>query len=522
MKYWAFLSYSHTDRKWGDWLHKALETYRVPRHLIGKESRDGKVPPRLFPIFRDREELPVSADLGSNINEALRESRYLIVVCSPRAAQSRWVGEEIKTFKRLGREDRILALIIDGEPNASDGKPGFVSADECFPEPLRYRFGADGQLCSERTEPIAADAREGKDGRNNAKLKLLAGLLGINYDELKQRDQDCRLRRARGILATAAILLAIFAALSIALFLKQREATRAREQATRSRDEARARLSDNYLDRGLALLKSGDRTQGAANLVAALRADPTNNFAADRLLFELNYGDWLLAKTVVAIPEDLQRFSRSHEETSLLKARFSSDGKDLEAITLDFDGRPARVFHVNLTQHDWKLVADQRKPLSASPDRFLNASHCEDYEVRLTETNPELKRLKQILNRDFNEWPPSLCFSDDRRWAAFVDYNSDIYPSGASPIHLIDWSQGKEITPKNAGVEVTVGSQATGEEVTKRELLGLPAFDSKHSFVWVFREGRRDYSTLEGIDLVTGDKILERYLYPQTEGLRGS
>jgi hypothetical protein len=43
-KYWAFLSYSHRDKKWGDWLHKALETYRIPRRLIGKESRDGKVP----------------------------------------------------------------------------------------------------------------------------------------------------------------------------------------------------------------------------------------------------------------------------------------------------------------------------------------------------------------------------------------------------------------------------------------------------------------------------------------------
>src|SRR5438874_2405779 len=118
MKYWAFLSYSHTDKKWGDWLHKALETYRVPRRLVGKESRDGKVPERVYPIFRDREELPVSADLGSNINEALGESRYLIVICSPRSAQSRWLGEEIKTFKKLGREDRILALIDDVQQHA--------------------------------------------------------------------------------------------------------------------------------------------------------------------------------------------------------------------------------------------------------------------------------------------------------------------------------------------------------------------------------------------------------------------
>jgi hypothetical protein len=75
-KYCAFLSYSHADKKWGDWLHKALETYRVPRRIVGQDSSDGKIPKRLFPIFRDREELRVSADLGTNINEALRQSRY--------------------------------------------------------------------------------------------------------------------------------------------------------------------------------------------------------------------------------------------------------------------------------------------------------------------------------------------------------------------------------------------------------------------------------------------------------------
>ena len=69
--------------------------------------------------------------------QALRQSRYLIVICSPHAAQSRWVGQEIVEFKKLEREDRILALIVAGEPNASDGKPGFAPGDECFPKPMR-------------------------------------------------------------------------------------------------------------------------------------------------------------------------------------------------------------------------------------------------------------------------------------------------------------------------------------------------------------------------------------------------
>ena len=198
-RYWAFISYSHRDRRWGDWLHRSLETYRVPRRLVGKPSRDGVVPGRVFPIFRDREELPVSADLGQNINQALRESRYLIVICSPRSAASRWVNEEVLYFKRLGRADRILALIVEGEPNASDGKPGVPPGDECFPEAMRFHLGEGGGLSAYCAEPIAADARDGKDGRDNARLKLLAGLLGVNYDALKRRDE--RRRRARRLLA---------------------------------------------------------------------------------------------------------------------------------------------------------------------------------------------------------------------------------------------------------------------------------------------------------------------------------
>ena len=39
-KYWAFISYSHQDKAWGDWLHKALETYRVPKRIVGRASRE--------------------------------------------------------------------------------------------------------------------------------------------------------------------------------------------------------------------------------------------------------------------------------------------------------------------------------------------------------------------------------------------------------------------------------------------------------------------------------------------------
>jgi eukaryotic-like serine/threonine-protein kinase len=65
----------------------------------------------------------------------LESSLYLIVICSPRAAVSRWVNREIEVFKSLGGEARVLCLIVDGEPNA-DSNLGEL---ECFARPSASR-----------------------------------------------------------------------------------------------------------------------------------------------------------------------------------------------------------------------------------------------------------------------------------------------------------------------------------------------------------------------------------------------
>ena len=204
-KYRAFISYSNADKIAAAWLFNALDTYRVPHKVRATAGRDGPVPARLYPIFRDREEFPASSDLGTQIEQALEASATLVVVCSPNSAKSHWVNEEILTFKRMGREGRILALIIGGEPNA-DGKAGINPGEECFPEALRYRWGNDGNLSDVRMEPIAADAREHGDGRTNAKLKVIAGILGINYDALKRREETRQWRRSMAAAVAAATL----------------------------------------------------------------------------------------------------------------------------------------------------------------------------------------------------------------------------------------------------------------------------------------------------------------------------
>lgn len=191
-RYMAFLSYSHDDEETASWLHEELEEFHVPPRLVGKLTDHGPIPKQLAPIFRDRHELAAASDLGEEIEEAIAGSRFLIVLCSTSAAKSRWIDEEIACFKRLHREDRILAAIIDGEPFASDD-PGH-EAEECFPASLRVHFDRRGRPTAQRAEPIAADLRDGGDGRKMGLLKIAAGMMGVGLDDLAQREASRRRR----------------------------------------------------------------------------------------------------------------------------------------------------------------------------------------------------------------------------------------------------------------------------------------------------------------------------------------
>ncbi len=126
-RYKAFISYSHADETWARWLHRSIEAYRLPKNLIGSHTPLGKVPARIRPVFRDRDELSSAADLGSTVTQALSDSENLIVICSPAAAASHWVREEIREFVRLGRRDRIFCIIVDGEASASGSVAAAVS-----------------------------------------------------------------------------------------------------------------------------------------------------------------------------------------------------------------------------------------------------------------------------------------------------------------------------------------------------------------------------------------------------------
>ncbi|MXO96719.1 TIR domain-containing protein [Erythrobacter aquimaris] len=186
-RYKAFISYSHRDKRVANWLHHALETYRLPNG--GGESKDRY---GLRPIFKDRDELPAADNLGEAIEQAIRASDALIVLCSPSAAQSPWIAREIDLYKRLNGDRGIFPVIVDGEP------------PENFPPPLLVHY-ENGEPTEAQSEPIAADLRPEGDGRKLAKLKLIAGLANLDLDSLVQRDA-ARRQKKLAIVAAASLV----------------------------------------------------------------------------------------------------------------------------------------------------------------------------------------------------------------------------------------------------------------------------------------------------------------------------
>ncbi len=207
MRYNAFISYRHgeLDGLVAEKLHRMLETYKIPTKLAQKTGKK-----RIERVFRDRDELPTSSDLSGSIDEALQNSEYLILICSKRTCQSMWVMREVERFSELHGEDKIVALLIDGEP------------DESFPPKIRWR-----EINGERVEvePLAADIRASDWAKSikllkSEKLRLLAPILGCAYDDLKQRHRERRIKRITTIASCAFAAVLAFGSFSFYQFMR--------------------------------------------------------------------------------------------------------------------------------------------------------------------------------------------------------------------------------------------------------------------------------------------------------------
>ena len=268
--YDAFISYVSrgADAEIASALQRDLESFRVPRKLV-----EAGYPASLRPVFRDVSDLAAASSLRNSLKRELRRSRFLIVLCSPRAQRSEWVNEEIRQFLALGREDRVLAVLLEGEP-ADSFPPALEIVRDSL---LSVDAASDG--------PLAADLRpkgrlSKRQQQRTAVLRLAAAILGCNYDDLVRRAEERSARFRRRIAASVAIVLMVFVVLAL-LFEKRSVRAASADMAIDRIDEETTLLarsisaaleqSDPVMDRLSSLARDHDPLKAYDRVAHSLR-----------------------------------------------------------------------------------------------------------------------------------------------------------------------------------------------------------------------------------------------------------
>ncbi|MBR4395209.1 MAG: TIR domain-containing protein [Eubacteriaceae bacterium] len=272
--YDGFISYRHKpdDTFVASTLQKMLEHYRVPKKI---QQLSGKK--RINRIFRDKEELTITDDLEADITEALKSAEFLIVICSPEAAESEWVNKEILTFLEYHDRSKVMAVMISGE--AKDSLPPALMREE------KRQIYENGEMkeITRLIEPLYVNAK----GRTNAErkknlkadfLRLAAPMLHCSYDDLKQRHREYETRRRLAIAAGAAALSAAF---GIYAWVKARQINEQYQAALINQSRYLSEVSSD-------MLSQGDRIGAIATALSALPSEDNDRPVVPEAAYALN------------------------------------------------------------------------------------------------------------------------------------------------------------------------------------------------------------------------------------------
>lgn len=480
-EYFAFISYKREDEKWAKWLQHKLEYYKVPIS-IRRDNPD--VPERIRPVFKDTTDLAPGV-LAEKIREALSSSQYLIVICSPRAANSVWVSKEVQAFIDSGREDKIIPFIIGGAPNAENPE------DECFPEGLR-------QLSGEK-ELLGANVNE--MGRDAAAIKVISRMFNLRFDALWQRHEKNRRKRLLGIIAVS--IAAIIAAILMGFLLIERTKTlQERDRTIIERDKAYEIVSQTNqelkLSRDKLMAVNKELKQSNENLRLAQDSiksankkiiEKADSLWKSRLALEREKAE----RSIAEVQKALQERSSAEEKSASLLA----EGNVIEAI---------------------KVILDQMEtaaPYNYSPRLERNLRTACDI---LESDSPKLIQ-KYPLEAGFGEdvEPIRVRFSSEQGKVVVSNYETNIIDlkTGKS-LHSLMAFDGIEILPGGAtGVgygdnrivwfDVRTGETQIVEPEVKSNNVQLLAISKNGDYIYVL-DHFGDSSTII-LDAHTGRKV---------------
>ena len=195
-KYFAFISYNAKDTAWGKKLQKKLEHYKLPSTLCSQHNWERKP---IKPVFFAPTDIQPGG-LSEELQERLKASQNLIVICSPNSAKSQWVGKEIEFFHNLGRTKNIHFFIVDGIPHSGDPET------ECF-NPIIDKLGLPEILGANIHEQIY---RQPWLNKERAYVQLVSKLLGVEFDTIWQRHKRQLIQKAMAwTIGSVAVLCAL-------------------------------------------------------------------------------------------------------------------------------------------------------------------------------------------------------------------------------------------------------------------------------------------------------------------------
>ena len=224
--YDAFISDSHAkDKPVAAALQAVVQTLGKPWYRR-----------RALRVFRDDTSLSATPGLWPSIEQALAQSRFLILLASPEAAASQWVGKEVAYWLEHKGGETLLIALTDGDLSWDSVAGDFTSpGTPALPEVLKARFAAEPKWVDLRSYRDRPDPRDGKFIEAGA--DFAAAIHGLPKEDLLSQELRQQ-RRALSIATSAAAGLLLLAGAAIwqwqAALAAQRLAQEQRDRAERT------------------------------------------------------------------------------------------------------------------------------------------------------------------------------------------------------------------------------------------------------------------------------------------------
>ena len=212
--YFAFISYSHGDMLFARKLHRKLETYNISSVLKEEKKRS-----KLYPICRDETAFSTGF-LDEVIKEKLCESKKLIVLCSKKSAESKYVCEEIEYFADIYGMGNIIPVICEKYTDVEDGEnderviaerkkeerkkmlPGILNCDE-------------GELVDKGCKKELLDIDVNAYSYRYMFLKIVAGILDMEFEAFEKRDRQRLKKRIAVFSAISLFMVSVLVAVGL-------------------------------------------------------------------------------------------------------------------------------------------------------------------------------------------------------------------------------------------------------------------------------------------------------------------